>query len=76
MTTKVPMLTLTMGDISSGTEGQDAEERVEKEEQEEGRVHRMTIHHPNLSKILERRQAMGGTQPTPMKSVRGGRRNT
>lgn len=56
-----PMLSLTMGEPNTDNGGEeDREAQSQGNEGEEMPIQIITIHHPNLSKMLERRQAMRG----------------
>lgn len=69
------ILTLTLRGTNSSKEGREEEELVEMEEQEEVRVQSMTIHNPNLSKLLKRRQALKGNTSNINAINKGGRRD-
>lgn len=56
----IPMLSLTMGEPNTDNGGEEERGAEKHEEEEEELIKTMTIHHPNLSKILERRRAMRG----------------
>lgn len=65
------MLALTMEGTNTNTERKGEEGSAEREEQGEETMQKITVHHPNLSKLLERRQAMRGTSLHGSEGSRG-----
>lgn len=51
-------MTLTMGERGKESDREVEDDKTDWETQKEDTTQRMIVHHPNLSKILEKRQAM------------------
>lgn len=70
-----PLLTITMGSTNPDTMRKRGREHTENAEQGGTTMQKLMAHHPKLSRLLERRQAMRGSPPSDYEERSGENQN-